>query len=128
MYKARPDRPVTLPLLKLRLPLAGWVSLLHRVSGVLLFFSLPFTLFAFQQSLRASESFERIQQCLMQPLARVVLLLAVWALAHHLFAGIRHLLMDLHWGTSLSAARYSAAVVAVAGGLVAALTAWRLFA
>jgi succinate dehydrogenase / fumarate reductase cytochrome b subunit len=127
MYKARPDRPVTLPLLKLRLPLAGWVSLLHRVSGVLLFFSLPFALYAFQQSLRSPESFERIQQCLMQPLARVALLLAVWALAHHLFAGIRHLLMDLHWGTSLQAARRSALAVAVAAGMVAMLTAWRLF-
>jgi len=57
-----------------------------------------------------------------------VLLLLAWALAHHLFAGIRHLLMDLHWGVNLHAARRSALVVAVAAGLVALFTAWRLFA
>lgn len=128
MYKARPDRPVTLPLLKLRLPLAGWVSLLHRVSGVLLFLSLPVALYAFEQSLRGPETFAAIQRCLMQPAVRVLLLLAVWALAHHLFAGIRHLLMDIHLGISMRSARRSALIVAMAGGLVAAATAWRLFA
>ena len=128
MPKARAERPVTLPLLKLRLPLAGWVSLLHRISGVLLFFSLPLALYAFEQSLLGPESFERIRQQLMQPMARIALLLVVWALAHHLFAGIRHLLLDLHWGTSLHAARRSALGVAISGVLVAVITAWRLCA
>jgi succinate dehydrogenase / fumarate reductase cytochrome b subunit len=128
MYKARPDRPVTLPLLKLRLPLAGWVSFLHRVSGVLLFFSLPLALYAFEQSLLGPESFEWVRQLFAYSLVRLALLIATWALAHHLFAGIRHLLMDIHFGTSLRAARRSALGVAIAGGLVAALTAWRLFA
>lgn len=128
MYKARSDRPVTLPLMRLRLPLAGWVSFLHRLSGVLLFLSLPLVLYAFQQSLRGPETFERFQQLFAHPLVRIVLLLLAWALAHHLFAGIRHLLMDLHWGVNLHAARRSALVVAVAAGLVALFTAWRLFA
>ena len=128
MINARPDRPVTLPLLSLRLPLAGWVSLLHRVSGVLLFFCLPLALYAFEQSLRGPEEFEHIRQQLMQPLARIQLLFAIWALAHHLFAGLRHLCMDLHWGVNLAAARRSALLVALASGLVTAVTAWRLFA
>lgn len=128
MYKARADRPVTLPLLRLRLPLAGWVSLLHRVSGVLLFLGLPVGLYALQLSLRNAESFDCLQQQLMHPVARLLALAFVWALAHHLFAGVRHLLMDLHWGVSLPAARISAAAVAIADGLVVALTAWRLFA
>ena len=128
MYKARPDRPVTLPLMRLRLPLAGWVSFLHRVSGVLLFFCLPLALYVLEHSLRGPETFAQTQQQLMQPTARILLLLAIWALAHHLFAGIRHLLMDLHLGTSLRAARRSALVVAISGGVVAVFTAWRLFA
>jgi succinate dehydrogenase / fumarate reductase cytochrome b subunit len=128
MLKARPERPVTLPLLKLRLPLAGWVSLLHRVSGVLLFLFLPAALYALDQSLSGPEAFEQIQQQMMQPIARVVLLLIVWALSHHLFAGIRHLLMDMNWGTSLAAARRSSLVTLVASGIVVVATAWRLFA
>lgn len=128
MYKARPDRPVTLPLLSLRMPLAGWVSFLHRVSGVLLFFCLPLALVVLEKSLRGPEAFDEVRQQLTQPAVRLLLLLAIWALAHHLFAGIRHLLMDLHLGVSLAAARRSALIVAVAGGLVALFTAWRLFA
>ncbi len=128
MYKARPDRPVTLPLLSLRLPLAGWVSFLHRVSGVLLFFSLPLALYALDRSLRGPEAFDAMLQQMAQPAVRILLLLVVWALAHHLFAGIRHLLMDLHFGVSLAAARRSALIVALAAGAVALITAWRLFA
>jgi succinate dehydrogenase / fumarate reductase cytochrome b subunit len=128
MYKSDPARPVTLPLLKLRLPLAGWVSLMHRVSGVFLFLCLPLVLYALEQSLQGAESFEQIQRLLMQPMARIALLLLVWALAHHLFAGIRHLLMDLHWGVSLAAARRSGVWVMIASGAVVVFTAWRLFA
>lgn len=128
MYKARPDRPVTLPLTSLHLPLAGWVSFMHRVSGVLLFFCLPLALYALDRSLRGPEAFDEIMQQMAQPAVRILLLLAVWALAHHLFAGVRHLLMDLHFGVSLAAARRSALVVALAGGTVALITAWRLFA
>lgn len=128
MYKARPDRPVTLPLMSLRLPLTAWVSFLHRVSGVLLFFCLPLALAALEKSLRGPGAFVEVQQQMAQPAVRLLLLLAVWALAHHLFAGIRHLLMDLHVGVSLAAARRSAMAVAIAGGVVALITAWRLFA
>jgi succinate dehydrogenase / fumarate reductase cytochrome b subunit len=101
---------------------------MHRVSGVLLFFSLPLALYALDHSLRGSEAFDAMQQQMAQPAVRILLLLAVWALAHHLFAGIRHLLMDLHFGVSLVAARRSALIVAIAGGAVALITAWRLFA
>lgn len=128
MYKARPDRPVTLPLTSLRLPLAGWVSFMHRVSGVLLFFSLPLALYALDRSLRGPEAFDAMLQQMAQPAVRILLLLGVWALAHHLFAGIRHLLMDLHFGVNLAAARRSALIVAIASGAVALITAWRLFA
>lgn len=128
MYKARPDRPVTLPLMSLRLPLAGWVSFMHRVSGVLLFLCLPLALVALDRSLSGPEAFDEVRQQMARPAVRLLLLAMIWALAHHLFAGIRHLLMDLHFGVSLPAARRSALAVAVGGGLVALATAWRLFA
>lgn len=128
MYKARPDRPVTLPLLSLRLPLAGWVSFLHRVSGVLLFLCLPLALAALDRALSGPEAFGEVSQRLEQPAVRLLLIVAAWALAHHLFAGVRHLLMDLHVGVSLPAARRSALAAAVGGASVALITAWRLFA
>lgn len=128
MYKARRDRPVTLPLPSLRLPLAGWVSFMHRVSGVLLFFCLPLALVALEHALSGPEAYEEVRQLLAQPALRLLLLVAVWALAHHLFAGIRHLLMDLHVGVKLAAARRSALIVAVADGMAVLATAWRLFA
>jgi succinate dehydrogenase / fumarate reductase cytochrome b subunit len=128
VHKPIPVRPVSLPLLKLRLPLAGWVSLLHRLSGIMLFVSLPFALYALEQSLSGANAFDRIQQQLAQPTLRVVLLLLVWALAHHIFAGIRHLLMDMHLGVSLSAARRSALWVVACSGVTVLLVAWRLFA
>ena len=128
MYKARPNRPVTLPLMGLRMPLPAWVSFLHRVSGVLLFLCLPAALYALERALSGAEAFDAVQRQLAQPAVRLLLLVAVWALAHHLFAGIRHLLMDLHFGTELAAARRSARAAAVAGGLVALATAWRLVA
>ncbi len=128
MYRSRPDRPVTLPLMKLRLPLAGWLSLLHRVSGVLLFVSLPVALYALQESLLGQDEFERIRHALTHPASRVAVLIVVWALAHHLFAGIRHLLMDLHLGVGLSAARQSGMWVLGCSAVVVLLTAWSLFA
>jgi succinate dehydrogenase / fumarate reductase cytochrome b subunit len=114
--------------MSLRLPLAGWVSFMHRVSGVLLFLCLPLALVALDRSLSGPEAFDEVRQQMARPAVRLLLLAMIWALAHHLFAGIRHLLMDLHFGVSLPAARRSALAVAVGGGLVALATAWRLFA
>lgn len=127
MQKTRSDRPVTLPLTKLRLPLPGWVSLLHRISGVVLFLALPAMIYALQQSLLGPEEFESIRACFLQPFGRMVLVLLVWALAHHLFAGIRHLLMDLHWGVSHESARNSSVWVLAFTAAVVLLVALRLF-
>lgn len=121
-------RPVFLNPLRIRLPLPGWVSILHRVSGVLLFLCLPLALLALDRALSGPEAFDAVRRTLEQPAMRLLVLAAVWALAHHLFAGIRHLLMDLHFGVSLATARRSALAVALGGGLVALATAWRLFA
>lgn len=128
MHKARFDRPVTLPLTKLRLPLPGWVSLLHRISGVMLFLALPIVIYSLQQSLLGPEAFEGIRACILQPFGRAIVLLLVWALAHHLFAGVRHLLMDLHWGVGLASARSSALFVLASTAAVVLLVALRLFA
>lgn len=77
-----------------RLPLAGIVSILHRVSGAVMFLALPLVLWAFDASLRSAESHAAIAQFLSHGLVKLVLLGLFWALMHHLAAGVRHLWMD----------------------------------
>jgi succinate dehydrogenase / fumarate reductase cytochrome b subunit len=121
-------RPVYLNLFRIHLPLAGWVSILHRVSGALLFLALPFGVWALSISLADETGFRRMVHWLTLPLSKLVLLLLIAAFAQHLFAGLRHLAMDAHWGVSLQRARHSSLAVILASATVTALAAWRLFA
>jgi succinate dehydrogenase cytochrome b subunit len=97
-----------------RLPLAGIVSILHRVSGLLMFLFLPLLLWLFDLSLSSERSYDRFVQFSQGWIARIVLVGLGWALLHHLCAGIRFLMLDLHLGTErLAASRSSLAVFAV---------------
>jgi succinate dehydrogenase / fumarate reductase cytochrome b subunit len=121
-------RPVYLNLLRIHLPITGWVSILHRVSGALLFAALPFGVWALSVSLSGEAGFRRVADTLACPLARLLVLLLVWAFAHHLFAGLRHLALDAHWGVGLQHARQSSLLALLAAGLVTLVAAWGLFA
>jgi succinate dehydrogenase / fumarate reductase, cytochrome b subunit len=130
---AKKERPkyLSLPaiLFEIRLPLPGWVSILHRVSGALLV--VPFTawlLYLVDVSLASEAGFARVRdQYLQLPLVKAGLLLFVWAFAHHFFAGIRYLLLDLDVGIELRAARISSAVVIGLGLAVTVLAGVRLW-
>lgn len=106
-------RPKHLDLPKIRLPMPGFVSILHRISGAGLFVSLPFLLYLLQLSLGSPESFETFRAIVSHPLGKLVLLGLLWALLHHLCAGIRFLALDLHIGIALAQARASSAAVLV---------------
>lgn len=113
--KPRKARPVYLDLIRIRQPVPAIVSILHRVSGAVLFLiGIPLMLWAVQQSLRSPDDFARLRQWMAQPLLKLVLIGLLWAYLHHLFAGIRHLLLDLHYGLELKATRQSSIVVLVA--------------
>ena len=118
-------RPVYLDLFRIYLPLAGWVSILHRVTGVLLFAAVPLGVWALSISLSGESGFQQVTDWIVHPLARLLLLLLVWAFALHFFAGLRHLALDVHWG--LQRGRQSSITVMLATGLVTLLAAWRLF-
>jgi succinate dehydrogenase / fumarate reductase cytochrome b subunit len=113
-------RPVFLDLWRIKLPATGIVSILHRVSGVLMVLSIPVAAILFQQALSGPEGFATAAAVLGTWPARLVLLLLTWSLTHHLFAGIRHLLLDLGIGLDRDAARQSAWTTLIAG-VVAAL-------
>ena len=107
-------RPKYLNLIQIRLPVPGVVSILHRVSGAVLFLLLPLLLALFQLSLESPEAFARFQVISSHWAVKLILIGVVWAYLHHLCAGIRHLALDLDYGTELAAARASSfAVLAV---------------
>ncbi len=104
-------RPMYLNLLRIRLPMAGFVSILHRVSGVALVLFLPLALWALQRSLQNADAFRAVIDWLSLMPVRVLLLLLALSFAHHFLAGIRHLLLDVDIGISRRQARVSAWLV-----------------
>lgn len=122
-----PDRPVDLNLFKLHLPVMGWVSILHRVTGVALFIGLPLMLYQLQQSLVSAAGFAETLRQLNTWWGGFIVWALLVSLAFHIFSGIRHLALDVHVGVEKYAARRSAMLVLVASGLVAIVFAGWLF-
>lgn len=115
-------RPKHLNLFQIRQPAPAIVSILHRISGALLFLFLWLFLIGLQQSLASPEAFERLRGVFDHALIKLLLLALLWSYLHHSFAGIRHLGLDLQLGIRLPAARYSAyGVLALSFGLTALL-------
>jgi succinate dehydrogenase / fumarate reductase cytochrome b subunit len=117
-----------------RLPLAGVVSILHRVSGALLFLLLPFVVWLFDQSVTSEISFDRFRSVFLAGigfvpawLVKLVCLGLIWAYLHHLIAGVRHLWMDMTHSVSLAQGRSSAAVTLAASLALTALLGAKLF-
>ena len=120
-------RPKHLDLTKIRFPVMAIVSGMHRISGAVLFLFIPLLLWLWQESLASPQSFAAFTAVVAQPLMKIVLLGLLWGYLHHLCAGIRHLALDLDFGTELAAARASSkAVLAVSIGLTlaAAVALW----
>ena len=111
------QRPVYLNLVKIRLPLPGIVSFAHRITGVILFLSLPFAVYLLDLSVESEQSFAEVQQILKQPFMLFVQILLLWSLAHHFFAGIRFLLIDAEIGVEKSQARLGSWLVLLAEAL-----------
>lgn len=120
--KLQNKRPKHLDLLKIKLPLPAVVSILHRISGVLLFFpGIPLLLCGLKSLLESEQSYAALQVTLLSPFVKITLLLFAWFFLHHLCAGIRYLLLDLHYGIVLAQARASSKLVLVAGILLTLL-------
>jgi len=100
-------RPKYLALHQIKLPLPGIVSILHRVSGLLLFCALPLLLLMLQYSLRSIETYTQLTEVLSHPFIKLMLIGLLWAFLHHFCAGIRYLVIDLDYGVRLAQARAS---------------------
>jgi len=110
----RRPRPKYLDLFRIRLPVPGLVSILHRISGFGLFVAIPFLLYLFQLSINSPEDYVRYRAIFAHPITKLLLIGLAWALFHHLFAGIRFLLMDVHIGLELERTRANSIIVIVA--------------
>lgn len=104
-------QPVYLNLSKIKLPLPGIVSLLHRVTGVVLFLAIPFSIYLLQQSMRYEDDFQWVVDVLNSPLIILFEVMIFAALIYHFFAGIRFLLMDIDIGEEKRPAEISSWVV-----------------
>ncbi|MBS0389757.1 MAG: succinate dehydrogenase, cytochrome b556 subunit [Comamonadaceae bacterium] len=103
-----------------RLPLAGMVSILHRVSGMLLFILLPFIIWLFDKSVSSEISFGSFTSAFTAGLGflpgwfiKLVALALIWAYLHHLAAGVRHLVLDVTHKTTKDFGRHSAVATLV---------------
>ncbi|QEY23465.1 succinate dehydrogenase, cytochrome b556 subunit [Neisseria animalis] len=108
---AAKPRPVHLDLPKIRLPIPGIVSILHRISGVLLFIALPLLLGLLAASLDRESVFESYLAFVANPIVKLGLIVLLWAFLHHACAGTRFLFLDAHKGLDLKTARLTAKIV-----------------
>ncbi len=103
-----PKRPVNLNLLTFAFPVPAIVSILHRISGVILFLLIPALLALLACSLSSADGFNQVLSFFAHPLIKFFIWASLLALFYHLIAGVRHLLMDFHWGDSLKGGRLGA--------------------
>jgi succinate dehydrogenase / fumarate reductase cytochrome b subunit len=128
MSSAPKTRPKYYDLNLAHLPPPGLVSILHRVSGILLFFPiLPILLYVLQTSLGSEQDFNRWHTLIGRPGVKLIMLGFTWMYAHHFWAGIRYLLLDVHVGIEKQPSRTSAYAVLALGLLTTLLVAGRLW-
>lgn len=105
------QRPVNLDLRTIKLPVTAYTSILHRISGVILFVGIALALYAMDKSLASEEGFGEVKAWLTSPLAKLVIWGLLSALLYHLVAGVRHLIMDAGIGETLEGGKLGSKIV-----------------
>lgn len=119
------QRPINLDLGSFKYPPMAIASILHRITGIVLFLLLPIMMYFLSESLQSSSSFDDLQTSLNMPFNKLLLWIFSTALIYHILAGIRHLIMDFGMCDQLVAARRSAiSVIVLAVILTMLLGAW----
>ena len=116
------QRPKNLDLFTIRLPVPALVSILHRLSGVILFLVIPFLLYGLDLSLRSPDSFDDLHTFFSTPPMKFIIWGCLSAFIYHFIAGIRHLLMDINVGDELKSGRLSAILTLALSILLIILT------
>jgi succinate dehydrogenase / fumarate reductase cytochrome b subunit len=109
------NRPVNLDINTIRLPITAYVSILHRISGVAIFFGVAILLCLLESSLESAESFAETKELLSANfLVKGLVWLVLCGFIYHSVAGVKHLIMDLGIGESLEGGKRGASIVLVA--------------
>jgi succinate dehydrogenase / fumarate reductase cytochrome b subunit len=104
------QRPVNLDLFSIKQPLPAIVSIVHRVTGLILFVGIAILIYMLDQSLRSEESFASLQETLSGGFVKLIVWGVLSALIYHFVAGIKHLLMDFGIGETLESAQLGAKI------------------
>jgi len=115
-------RPKNLNLFTIRLPLPALVSILHRLSGFILFLIIPLVLWGLNLSLSSEQDFNTVHAFFTTPCAKFVIWCLLSAFIYHFIAGIRHLLMDVHMGEELKSGRLTAQLTLLLSIILIVLT------
>ena len=117
------QRPVNLDIGTIKLPITSYVSILHRVSGVVLFGAVGVFLWLLDCSLSSPQGFAEISEGLSSPVCKLIVSASLAGLCYHLVAGVRHLIMDLGFGETLEGGVLGAKVAAVVSVVLIVLVA-----
>lgn len=120
---SRSPRPIFLNPLQIKMPVGALTSIGHRVTGILLAVAVPASVYLLDLSLRSEQAFLQLNALFENVAVKAVAVILLWALSHHLLAGIRHLLSDFNQGSQLRTARRSAWAVNAGGAAIALLAA-----
>ena len=120
-------RPVFFNLMQIQMPVGAITSISHRISGVILALGIPLDIYLLGLSLQGPQGYARVAGMFGNPAIKILALVFIWALAHHLLAGVRHLLSDIDIGSHLHPARISAWIVNCGALAVVLLGAGALF-
>ncbi|MAD58084.1 MAG: succinate dehydrogenase, cytochrome b556 subunit [Porticoccus sp.] len=120
-------RPVNLDIGTIQLPVTAYVSILHRVSGVVLFGAVGLFLWILDSSLSTEQDFISIKEFMNNFVVQIIIWLSLAALVYHLVAGLRHLIMDYGYGETLSGGVLGAKLVLVISGILMLLAGFWLW-
>lgn len=121
------QRPVFFNLTQIQMPVGALTSITHRITGVLLALGIPFTIYLLALSLQGPQDYAHVVDMFDKFAFKVLMILFIWVLAHHLLAGLRHLLSDIDIGSHLHPARLSAWIVNCSAAAIALLGVGALF-
>ena len=115
-------RPINIDVFQYRFPATAIASVLHRISGVVIFLFLPFLLWMLDRSLLSAVHFQQLQQCFTRcGWFRLLVWILLTAVLYHLVAGVRHMIMDMGFGESKQKSRVSAYLVMIIAALLSVL-------
>jgi len=121
MHVRKPTRPIYLNLFAFSFPITAIVSILHRISGIVLFCLIPVGIWGLQLSLKSAKDFSSIKSYFSHDCYKWLIYAGLAALFYHIIAGIRHLIMDFGFGETKEVARISACLVLIAAAMLVLL-------